>query len=125
VKIDADTARKLHPWFPDLDMQSVTLVNAWPMNALVKNVLCQGAMTISPFVFYGKATFTPGNARSIALLAHELKHIQQYRSMGHAGFFWRYFMDKARNGFEYSKTLPLEKTAYDLQAEVLQALENS
>ena len=122
MKIDAETARKLHRWFPDLDMESVTLVNAWPMNAFVKNVLRQGAMTISPFVFYGKNTFTPGDSKSIALLAHELRHIEQYRSMGHLSFWWRYFVDKARNGFEYSKSLPLEKEAYDLQAEVLDEL---
>jgi len=103
-------------------MESVTLVNAWPMNAFVKNVLRQGAMTIAPFVFYGKTRLTPGDAESMALLAHELKHVQQYDSMGYIGFFKRYFLDKARNGFEYSKTLPLEKEAYDLQAEVLKEL---
>ena len=105
-------------------MQSVTLIDAWPMNAVIKNGLRQGAMTIAPFVFYGKAHFTPGDAKSIALLAHELKHIQQYRGMGYLGFLKRYFLDKAKNGFEYSKTLPLEKVAYDLQDEVLQALQN-
>lgn len=94
------------------------------MNAIVKDVLRQGAMTIAPFVFYGKASFTPGDARSVALLAHELKHVQQYRQMGYFGFFKRYFLDKARHGFAYSKKLPLEKEAYDLQAEVLQALQN-
>ncbi len=45
--------------------------------------------------------------------------------MGHFGFLMRYFRDRARNGFEYSKTLPLEKAAYDLQAEVLEALTGS
>jgi Domain of unknown function (DUF4157) len=125
MKIDAETARKLHRWFPDLDMQSVTLVNAWPMNALVKKVLRQGATTIAPFIFYGKATFTPGDPKSVALLAHELRHIEQYRSMGYFSFFKRYFVDKARNGFEYSKSLPLEKEAYDLQADVLEELTNS
>ena len=122
MKIDDATATTLRPWFPDLDMSSVTLVDRWPMNTLVRNVLRQGAMTIAPFVFYGKASFQPGDPKSIALLAHELKHVQQYRSMGYFRFFKRYFLDKARNGFEYSKTLPLEKEAYDLQAEVLEAL---
>jgi hypothetical protein len=125
LKIDSDTAAKLAPWFPGFDMQSVTLVNAWPMNALVKHVLRQGAMTVAPFVFYGKARFTPGDPESIALLAHELKHVQQDRTMGHLAFLTRYFLDKAKNGFEYSKTLPLEKEAYDLQAKVLEALQNS
>ncbi len=103
-------------------MSSVTLVDRWPMNTLVQNVLRQGAMTIAPFVFYGKANFQPGDPKEIALLAHELKHVQQYRSMGYFRFFKRYFLNKARNGFEYSKTLPLEKEAYDLQPEVSEAL---
>ena len=124
MKIDAETAQTLEPWFPDLDMQSVRLVDAWPFKALIKNVLRQGAVTVAPFIFYGKTSFRPGNAGSLALLAHELKHIEQYRGMGHAGFLWRYFWDKARNGFEYSKKLPLEKEAYDLQDEVRKALEN-
>jgi hypothetical protein len=124
VKIDADTADKLQRWFPGFDMQSVTLIEAWPMKALIRDVLRQGAMTISPFVFYGKASFKTGEPQSLALLAHELKHIQQYRSMSHFGFLKRYFLDKAKNGFEYSKTLPLEKEAYDLQAEVLRELRN-
>jgi hypothetical protein len=124
VKIDAATASKLQRWFPDFDMQSVTIVDAWPMKPLIRYVLRQGAMTISPFVFYGKASFTPGDAKSLALLAHELRHIQQYRGMGYLGFFRRYFLDKAKNGFEYSKTLPLEKEAYDLQAKVLEELQN-
>jgi hypothetical protein len=122
VKIDADTAGKLERWFPGFDMQSVSLIEAWPMKALIRDVLRQGAMTISPFVFYGKASFKAGDPQSLALLAHELRHIQQYRSMGHLGFLKRYFLDKAKNGFEYSKTLPLEKEAYDLQAEVLSEL---
>ena len=122
MKIDAETARRLLPWFSELEMRNVTLINAWPMNAVVKNMLRQGALTIAPFIFYGKASFNAEDAKSIALLAHELKHIEQYRSMGHFQFLMRYFRDKARNGFEYSKTLPLEKAAYDLQAEVLEAL---
>lgn len=122
MKIDEPTATTLRPWFPDLDMRSVTLVDRWPMKIFVKNVLRQGAMTIAPFVFYGKASFRSDDPKAIALLAHELKHIEQYRSMGYFRFFRRYFLDKACHGFEYSRSLPLEKVAYDLQAEVLEEL---
>jgi Domain of unknown function (DUF4157) len=124
VKLDSATLETLQPWLPGLDMQNVTLVNAWPMNAIVKHVLRQGAVTIAPFVFYGKSKFTPGDAHSLALLAHELTHVQQYHKMGHFGFLRRYLLDKARNGFKYSKTLPLEAPAYELQAKVLRALQN-
>lgn len=124
MKIDDATQAKLRRWFPDLDMQRVNLVQGGPFCWFVAHVLRQGAMTVSPFVFYGKSRFDPSRNESVALLAHELKHAQQYREMGHIGFLLRYFIDKARNGFRYSKTLPLEKEAYELQAEVLKALQN-
>ena len=124
MKIDDATATKLKPWFPDLDMHRVRLVQGGPFCWFVAHVLRQGAMTVAPFVFYGKSRFDPSRNASLALLAHELKHVQQYREMGHFGFLLRYFIDKARNGFRYSETLPLEKEAYELQAEVLKALQN-
>ena len=122
IRIEAATAEKLRPWFPDLDLGSVRLIEAWATRAFVKHVLQQGAMTIAPFIFYGKSSFDPKEPRSVALLAHELKHIEQYGEMGHLRFFARYLTDKARNGFKYSRDLPLERPAYALQAEVLENL---
>jgi len=55
-------------------------------------------------------------------LAHELKHVQQYRTYGHLGFLLRYFVDLARHRFRYSRALPLEAECYALQSEVLEAL---
>lgn len=124
MKIDGRTADELRQWFPDFDMGSVTLVQSGPVCLFVERVLRQGAMTFSPFVFYGKSRFHPDEPGSVALLAHELKHVQQYREMGHLRFLARYFLDKARNGFRYSKDLPLEKDAYELQEQVLDALKN-
>lgn len=125
MKIDDQTADELRHWFPDFDMRSVTLVHSGPVCWFVEHVLRQGAMTFAPFVFYGKSRFQPGEPGSVALLAHELKHVQQYREMGHLRFLARYFLDKARNGFRYSKDLPLEKDAYDLQEQVLEKLQKT
>jgi hypothetical protein len=125
MRIDANTAETLKPWFPELNLQSVSLVQGGPICWLVRHVLRQGAMTFDPFVFYGRARFEPAQPRSLALLAHELKHVEQYRALGHAGFLARYLMDRARNGFRYGRELPLEKEAYDLQDEVLRALAGS
>jgi hypothetical protein len=125
MKIDAATAEKLRPWFPDLDMQSVTLVHGGPVCWFVRSVIKQGAMTVAPYVFYGKSSFDPARPRSLALLAHELKHVEQYGQRGRAGFLLKYLVDKARNGFKYSETLPLEQEAYELQREVEKKLTNS
>ena len=124
MKIDAATADKLRPWFPDLDMESVTLVHTGPVCWFVRSVIRQGAMTFAPYVFYGKSSFDASRAGSLALLAHELKHVQQYRESGRLGFLVKYFIDKARNGFRYNENLPLEKEAYELQREVEKKLTN-
>jgi len=124
MKIDDATQGKLRRWFPDLDLRGVTLVHGGPVCWFVRSVIKQGAMTVSPYVFYGRSRFDASRNESVALLAHELKHAQQYREMGHVGFLLRYFMDKARNGFRYSKALPLEKEAYELQAVVVKTLTN-
>jgi hypothetical protein len=75
-------------------------------------------MTFAPWVFYGRSRFEPSRVSSLALLAHELKHVQQYSERGRPAFLVRYFIDKARNGFKYNENLPLEKEAYDVQRDV-------
>jgi hypothetical protein len=116
------TAALLEPWFPGFDFARVRLVTGGPGSWFVRSVLRQGAMTFAPFVFFGRDRFDPASASSLALLAHELKHIEQYRRYGHVRFLLRYLRDKARNGFKYSRDLPLEVEPYALQAEVRQAL---
>lgn len=121
--MDAKTVETLTPWFPGLDIPRVRLVRSGPGAWFVRSVLRQGAMTIAPFVFFGKHAFSPDSPSSLALLAHELKHIEQYHAMGHLRFLWTYTLDRRRAG-GYSRDLPLEVDPYALQAEVLRALES-
>jgi hypothetical protein len=123
MRIDEDSATTLQRWFGSMALDSVRIVESGPMCWFVRNVLKQGATTISPFIFYGRARFDPDRPSSLALLAHELKHVQQCREQGHVMFLARYMRDLAMNRFRYSRDLPLELEAYALQAEVLQALQ--
>ena len=111
----------LRPWFPDLDFDRVHLVHAGPVSWFVRAVLRQGAMTVAPFIFFGRHHFDPASPASLALLAHELRHIEQYAEMGRARFLFTYLRDRFKAG-KYSRDLPLEKPAYDLQDEVRVAL---
>ncbi len=52
----------------------------------------------------------------LALLAHELVHVGQYRRMGVPRFLGRYGLDILKAGFRYSRKLPLEAPAYERQA---------
>ena len=123
MKLEADVITTLRPWFPDLAMDRVHIVNKGPVCWYVRNVARQGAMTISPFIFYGREHLDPEKPSSMALLAHELKHVEQYRAMGHIGFLASYLTDMAKVRFKYSRDLPLEAPAYALQREVREALE--
>lgn len=122
TRIDSETAARLQHWFPTLDLGRVRLVQEGPVCWFVRRVLRQGAMTLSPFVFYGLARFDPGRLDALALLAHELKHVEQYQRYGHVRFLAAYLLGLARNRFRYSAQLPLEAECYALQAEVTRSL---
>ena len=92
------------------------------MSWFVRTVLRQGAMTIAPFVFFGKHRYDPDSPRSLALLAHELRHIQQYAELGRPRFLFTYMRDRIKAGM-YSRNLPLEVEPYALQEEVQATLE--
>ena len=119
--MDAEAARLLKPWFPDTDIERVRVVTEGPVCWFVRGVLRQGALTIAPFVFFGRNPYDPESASSMALLAHELTHIEQYEAMGRLRFLWTYMRDRLRAG-EYRRDLPLEAGPYALQAVVEPAL---
>jgi hypothetical protein len=119
--MDADVAANLKPWFPNLDLARVRVVTGGPVCWFVRRVLNQGAMTIAPFIFFGKDLYDPTSASSMALLAHELKHIEQYGRAGRLRFVWTYVRDRLRAG-EYRRDLPLEVEPYALQKIVEPAL---
>jgi hypothetical protein len=122
--IDERAVTALRPWFPDLDFGRVRLVHEGPVSWFVRTVLRQGAMTIAPFVFFGKHRYDPSSARSLALLAHELRHVEQYAKMGRLRFLFTYVRDRIKAG-RYSRDLPLEAGPYALQEEVMATLETS
>ena len=119
--MDADVAAKLKPWFPNLDIARVHVVTNGAVCWFVRRVLNQGAMTIAPFIFFGKDPYDPASASSMALLAHELKHIEQYARAGRVRFLWTYMRDRVRAG-EYRRDLPLEVEPYAIQRIVEAAL---
>ena len=123
MKLDPTTIETLQPYFPDMDLTGVSVIESGPMCWLVRNLLKQGAMTFSPFVFYGRDSLDTSKASSLALLAHELCHVQQYRRRGHAAFLARYWLDQARNRGRYSRDLPLEAPCYELQRRVREDLQ--
>lgn len=112
----------LRPWFPGLELERVRVVAGGPVCWFVRTVLRKGAMTVAPFVFLGTRAYEPDDPAFLALLAHEVKHIEQFRRYGYVRFLVRYFWDLGRSGFRYSPRLPLEAEAYELERKFLASL---
>ncbi len=125
MRIDDDVAARLRPWLPSLPRDDVRIVTGGPISWFVGRVLRQDAMTFSPFVFFRSGMYNRADPNSLALLAHELKHVAQYQELGHIGFLVRYFRDLAGRRFRYSRDLPLERDPYALQADVARGLAES
>ena len=125
MRLNASTIATLHPWFPTLDLASVRIVQSGPASWFVRSVLHQGAMTVAPYIFYGRSRLNPTDHASLALLAHELKHVEQYRALGHARFLLQYARDLIAAKGHYSRDLPLEAPCYALQAQVKLALDQA
>jgi hypothetical protein len=118
MRLSTEVTGALQPWFPWLQPDRVRIVSGGPVGWFVGSVLRKRAMTFSPFIFFRYGAYDGSSLSSVALLAHELKHIEQYRRDGHPRFLVRYFWDLTCSRFRYSRDLPLEAEAYAIQAEV-------
>ncbi len=72
--------------------------------------------------FCGADQFQPHTANGLALIAHELKHVEQYERYKLVKFYAKYLWGFIRHG--YGKEIDLESTAYALQAAVKTHLQN-
>ena len=66
--------------------------------------------------------YNPHAPRGLALLAHEIKHIEQVERYGLVSFYWRYWLDYRRQG--YGEALPFETEAYQFERLVRAQLKN-
>ena len=57
--------------------------------------------------------YNPHAPRGLALLAHEIKHIEQVERYGLVSFYWRYWLDYRQQG--YGEALPFETEAYQFE----------
>lgn len=113
--------RGLQRWFPGMDLTEVSVKDSGLSARLVKR-LRRSAITIGRTIFFGEGCFDVLSIKGLALIAHELKHVEQYREEGAIEFLLKYLWDWVLMGFKRSRDLPLEKEAYDLEDAVRQHL---
>ncbi len=97
---------------PGTALADVRLHVGGPMSWYLRAVR-KSAITIGNRIWFT----SDAKREDIALIAHELVHIAQYRERGIPRFLARYAWDMLRAGLRYSRKLPLEVPAYARQAQ--------
>jgi hypothetical protein len=64
--------------------------------------------------------YDPHSLAGLALLAHELKHVEQYEQIGFFRFYYRYLRGYLSRG--YGEDIPIEAEAYAFERVVLEHL---
>ena len=109
-------------WLPDPDLARANIISSGFVARLVKK-FDRAGITFGKTILFGEGYYDPFSPRGIALLAHELKHVQQYKKEGTIRFVLRYLWDWGRLGCKYSREIPFENEAYDLEERVKRHLE--
>jgi len=73
------------------------------------------AITLGHLIIFTQPQYyDPYSIPGLALLAHELKHVEQYRREGLLRFLWRYITHWLKVGYDLERH-PYEKEAYAFQ----------
>lgn len=80
----------------------------------------RSAITLGHIIILTK-NYKPGTVEGLALLAHELKHVEQYKIWGIFRFLWRYLVEWLKVGYDLDRH-PYEKEAYAFQRRVKKRL---
>ncbi len=104
--------------YPDIELESISFYEGLPFYTTGH----PSAITVGRSIYFDEGRFDPCGAKGIALIAHELFHIQQ--GAGGSGFwFFRpfyvwYFIQKVLSGWKRGRQHPVEIPAYERQDQV-------
>lgn len=108
---------KREEWFPDpsvVDRARAIILPFCPRFLSVR----RSAITLGHLIIFTKPRYyDPSSIQGLALLAHELKHVEQYRREGLLRFLWRYLSHWLKVGYDL-KNHPYEREATEFEARV-------
>ena len=113
-------------WFPDPEvLRKARLAYATGLPRLLSSERFSGgkmaAITLGVTVhFCDENLYDPHTPQGLALLAHELKHVEQYLEEKLVKFYWHYLQDYLRH--RYGKKIKFEAEAYAFQKVVQKQL---
>ena len=114
-------------WFPDPQvLHTAKLAYASGLPRLLSSNFFSGgkiaAITLGSTIYFRQASlYDPHTPAGLALLAHELKHVEQYQEDKLVKFYWHYLQDYLRH--RYGKKIKFEAEAYAFQRAVQKQLQ--
>tara|TARA_R100000306_G_C4381851_1_gene145546 strand:+ start:12727 stop:13134 length:408 start_codon:yes stop_codon:yes gene_type:complete len=110
----------LAPYIAEIDLQRARTHIGIPWYVYGKPC----AFTFGHHIYFAPGRYDPESPNGIALIAHELKHVQQFREDGRAGmsanYLYQYAKGRMRRKGHYAAYLDIayEEAARSLQARV-------
>ena len=105
---------KRKEWFPDpsiVERARAVILPFCPRYITTRRT----AITLGHLIIFTKPRYyDPCSIQGLALLAHELKHVEQYRREGLLRFLWKYLSHWLKVGYDLERH-PYEKEAYAFQ----------
>ncbi len=120
MRLDPRLIELLSEWLPRRDLEAARIVRSAPWR-WVPVLVRMSAVTFAPIILFRAGRYRPSSASGLALLAHEVAHITQVRTMGRPRFYTRYLVGQLRCAFRHDRH-PLEIPCIELQRRVRDAL---
>ena len=122
MKLPPCAVRTLKRWLSSADLARANVVCSGLPARLVRRLKRSG-ITLGKTVLFGQGYYDPFSPEGLALMAHELKHVEQYGKEGTISFLAKYLWHWAAQGFKYSEEIPFEKEAFELERRVREHLQ--
>jgi hypothetical protein len=118
LNLDKQFVALLKEGFPLLDLERINIRTSGIIIPLLR-ALHGAGMTLGHQIFILPEYYNPKTLQGLSLLAHELKHVEQYERLGYIHLAARYVIDFIKNDFRYGENLPLEKEAFEMERKVI------
>ncbi|MEX2374121.1 MAG: DUF4157 domain-containing protein [Dehalococcoidia bacterium] len=115
IKISPTAVERLRPYVDEQSLREAR-IRVTPPWSWVPRVLGATATTLGNDICFRPGRYHEHDAPGLALIAHECRHVRQYREMGAVSFLVRYILGAIRVRFRHAEH-PLELEPLVIQAQ--------
>lgn len=125
MSLPPEAKGNLAPWFTPQELDAFRYKERGPICWAFRALFHQDAVTWNRVVHFAQSQYDPRTPEGLSLIAHEMLHVRQQRELGWLRFLARYVWALRRAQYRGSRNAqhPMERPAYALGQEVLEALQ--